>query len=147
MRTTWTFEMGLGYGQLFGFQAGDPQFDLRGQVRDLPAVTLYATYDPLGTYFGVRSGFMKVQGLQVYNEAGNVFAGEADSFLVAGVVGGSTEFQGITVFLEGAYSVRHFPSVEWSSLQFSVPLDTGLPRELSFSSWTIGTGVQFGLGS
>lgn len=147
MRTIWTFEMGLGYGQLVGFDAADRRFDLRGQVRDLPALTLYATYDPLGFYFGLRSGFMTLQGLQIYNAAGDVFAGKSDSFLLAGVLGSSTEILGITLFLEGAYSIRHFPSVEWRSLQGAVPLDPELPRDLSFSSWTIGTGIQFGLGS
>ncbi|HUF75192.1 MAG TPA: hypothetical protein VMM35_02895 [Longimicrobiales bacterium] len=147
MRPIWTFEMGIGYNQLFGFDAGDPSFDMRGQVRDLPAATLYASYEPLGFYFGLRSGFMQVQGLQVYNEAGEVFAGKADAFLLGGLVGRSTEILGINLFVEGAYSIRSFPSVEWRSLQSGIPLDRGLPRDLSFTSWSIGTGIQFGMGS
>jgi hypothetical protein len=145
-RAIWTFEMGIGYSQLYGFDAGDPTFDMRGQVRDLPAATLYATYEPLGFYFGLRSGFMQIQGLQVYNAAGDVFAGKADSFLLGGLVGKSTEILGINFFLEGAYSIRSFPSVEWRSVQMGISLDRGLPRELSFDSWSIGTGIQFGMG-
>jgi hypothetical protein len=147
MRTIWTFEMGIGYSQLFGFDAGAPGFDMRGQIRDLPAATLYATYEPLGFYFGLRSGFMQAQGLQVYNPTGDVFAGRADAFLLGGLVGRSTEILGISFFVEGAYSIRSFPSVEWRSLQLGMALDRELPRHLSFSSWSIGTGIQFGMGS
>ncbi len=145
-RTLWTFEMGLGYGQLVGFEAGQPDFELFGQVRDLPAASIYASYEPMGFYFGMRSGFMHMQGLQGYNASGDAFAGKAESFLLAGMVGRSYEVLGINFFLEAAYSVRYFPSVEWRSQRAGVPLDPVLPRELSFSSWSLGTGIQFGVG-
>lgn len=56
------------------------------------------------------------------------------------------ELLGINVFFEAAYSVRHFPSVEWRTVSFGAPLAPNLPRELSFSGWSIGTGIQFSMG-
>lgn len=145
-RTIWTFEMGIGYGQTVGFESGDPSLDMRGQVRDLPSASIYASYEPLGGYFGLRSGFMRLQGLQVYDQADAVYAGEAESFLLAALVGHSVEVVGITIFVEAAYTVRSFPSVEWRSVDRSTPLNPALPRKLSLSGWTVGTGVQFGIG-
>lgn len=145
-RTLWTFELGLGYGQLVGFDSGDETLDLHGQVRDLPSVSLYANYDPMGFYFGLRSGFMKLQGLQAFNEDGDAFTGEGESFLAALLLGQAVEVLGINVFIEGAYSVRYFPSIEWRTVAFGASLAPNLPRELSFSGWSIGTGIQFGVG-
>ena len=146
-RVLWTFEMGLGYGQLVGFDAAAEGLELRGQVRDLPSASLYANYDPLGFYLGLRSGFMKVQGLQLFDEEGNPFNGSAESFLMAVMLGQSREVLGINVFMEGAYSVRYFPSVDWRGAVSGVPLPVERPRELSFSGWSVGVGVQFGLGT
>lgn len=146
-RPIWTFEMGIGYGQTFGWESGNPQLDLRGQVRDLPAASLYASYDPVGFYLGLRSGFMRIQGLQAFAPDGEAFAGEAESFLLAALAGHAVEVLGLNFFLEGAYSVRSFPSVEWRSVSRTTPLPTTLPRELSLSSWTLAFGVQFGIGN
>jgi hypothetical protein len=146
-RVIWTFEMGIGYGQLVGFDAAAEGLELRGQVRDLPSASLYANYDPLGFYLGLRSGFMKVQGLQLFDEEGNPFNGSAESFLMAIMLGQAKEVLGINVFVEGAYSLRYFPSVDWRGAVSGVPLPTERPRELSFSGWSIGLGVQFGLGT
>ena len=147
-RPIWTFEMGIGYGQTFGWESGrNSQLDLRGQVRDLPAASLYASYDPVGFYLGLRSGFMRLQGLQAFTTDGEAFAGEAESFLLAALAGHSVEVLGLNFFLEGAYSVRSFPSVEWTSVSRTAPLDPTLPRELSLSSWTLALGVQFAIGN
>ena len=42
----------------------------------------------------------------------------------------------------GAYTFRVFPSVSWDG---DVP-PVGTPREISLSSWSVATGVQFGVG-
>ena len=144
--TTWIFEMGIGYGQLVGFDSTDPNVELYGQVRELPSASVYASYEPVGAYFGMRSGFMSIQGLRAYDPGGEAFTGTAESFLLAGVVGSAVEVLGFNVFLEGAYSIRHFPSVEWRALSPGTPLDSSLPREMSFSGWSVGTGIQFAIG-
>ena len=146
-RPIWTFEMGIGYGQLTGFESGDPTLDLRGQVRELPSASLYASYEPIGAYFGLRSGFMSLRALRAYDPAGVAFSGLADTFLMAGLIGNSVEVLGLNVFAEVAYSIRSFPSVEWKPVSPGGGLPLNLPRELSFSGWSIGTGVQFRMGA
>lgn len=139
----WTFEVGIGYGQLTGFDLEDPGLDMRGAVRDLPSLSLYATYEPLGGYLGVRSGFAQLQGLQVFDAAGSAFEGEAQSFMAGVAVGEFVQILSLSIFVEGAYTWRDFPSVRWSSPD---PLPAGLPRSLGLSGWTLGAGVQFGVG-
>ncbi len=142
-RVLWTFELAVGYGQTAGFEASTPGLDLRGAIRDLPAVSLYANYEPMGVYLGLRSGFMRTQALQVYADDGSVIPGSAESFL-AGTVAGKTFGLGrLTLFLEGAYALRHFPSVQWSP---DGPLAPEIPRSLTLSGWSLGTGIQFGIG-
>lgn len=143
MEPIWTFEVGVGYGQLTGLESRTPGLDLKGAVRDLPTLSLYATYEPLAAYFGVRSGFMKLQGLQVFDDEGSVWSGDAESFLAGATVGRFFEILSITLFFEGAYTWRDFPSVRWSGPS---PLPSGLPRSLEVSGWTVGTGLQFGVG-
>jgi len=140
----WTFELGVGYGQTTGFEASTPGLDLRGSVRDLPAVSLYANYEPLGVYLGLRSGFMRTQALQVYADDGSVTAGSAESFLAGAVAGKAFGLGSLTLFVEGAYALRHFPSVQWSP---DGPLAPDIPRSLTLSGWSLGTGIQFGIGA
>ena len=138
----WLFELGLGYGQVSGFKSGRADLDLRGSVRDLPAVSLYATYEPRNLYFGVRSGFMKLHNFQVYDEAGEVYEGKAESFLAGGVFGYAPEWRDMIPFVEFGYTIRDFPSIDWS--EDVVP--PGIPRDLSVSGWSIGVGIQFSVG-
>jgi len=141
--TIWLFEMGLGYGQVVGFSGSRENTDLRGTVRDLPSVSFYASYEPVGGYFGLRSGFMKMQGLQFYDETGATYSGNADSFLAAGLIGYAKEMLGFNLFLESGYSLRYFPSIVWSG----GPLPASIPRELNLSGWFVGTGIQFQIGT
>jgi hypothetical protein len=140
--TLWTFEVGVGYGQLTGFDASEEGLSLKGAVRDLPALSLYATYEPVGAYFGLRSGFMRFQGLQLIDPAGVSYAGQAESFLAGLILGQSFDVMGLLLFAEGAYTFRFFPSVSWSG---DMP-PVGTPREISLSNWSVGTGIQFGVG-
>lgn len=137
----WLFEMGLGYGQLTGFEARAPSIQMKGAVRDLPSVSLYANYEPLGSYFGLRSGLMELTGLQVVTEEGASFRGTGKSFLAGALVGHALEVAGFNLFFEASYMLRDFPSVEWGG---TPPL--GTPFEMDLSGWSFGTGVQFGVG-
>ncbi len=47
----WGVEMALGYGQLAGFTSGNGALDLRGAIRQLPSLAVYASHArpmPLG---------------------------------------------------------------------------------------------------
>lgn len=141
LETVWTFELGLGYGEISGYRSAKAGVDLRGVVRELPSISLYASYEPLGFYGGLRSGFMRLQGLQLYlDDEQPPIAGTADSFLAGVLVGQIVEVLGLNVFLEGAWTVRDFPSIEWSA---PPPPDL---RSIDLTGWSIGTGVQFSVG-
>jgi hypothetical protein len=138
----WTFEIGLGYGQTSGFDAREPTIEMKGSIRDLPAVSLYASYDAYGTYFGLRSGLMELSGLQVIDEGGTAYKGSGKSFMAGLLVGQAWSVAGLNLFVEASYLVRDFPSVEWAS---STP-PPGTPRSMDLSGWSLGGGVQFSVG-
>lgn len=139
----WTLEVGIGYGQLTGFGLEDTEVDLRGAVRDLPSLSLYAVYEPWDGYFGIRSGFMKTQGLQVFDADGRAFTGEAEGFLAGLALGHFVDILDLSLFVEGAYTWRDFPSVRWSG---AGPLPRGAPRSMRLHGWSVGAGIQFGVG-
>lgn len=139
----WTLEVGIGYGQLTGFGLDDPGLDLRGAVRDLPSLSLYAVYEPWDGYFGVRSGFMKTQGLQVFDAEGRAFTGEAEGFLAGLAVGRFVQLLDLSLFVEGAYTWRDFPSVRWSG---AGPVPANASRAMGLHGWSVGAGIQFGVG-
>lgn len=139
-RAVWVLEMGLGYGQLQGYELDDPSLDMNVSVRDLPSVTLYASYEPWGNYFGLRTGFMKTQALQVRDADAQNFTGSGEAFLFGGLTGYAVSVADLWVFTEVAYTVRNFPSVEWRG---APTLPAGLPRELNMSGWSVSVGLQF----
>lgn len=141
--TVWDLEMGIGYGQLQGFQMVDPTLEFHGAIRDLPAVSFYANYQPWGTYLGLRTGYMKTRGLQVTAEGiDEPFTGDADAFLFGAVIGQAYALDTVDFFVETGYTRRAFPSVEWKG---PGPLPAGIPRELDMSDWSISAGIQFSL--
>ena len=142
IETVWTFELGLGYGQLTGFDTSAEGLELKGAVRNLPAVSLYASYEGSGTYFGVRSGLMEFTGLQIVDGEGGSWAGDGRSFLTGLLVGQAWSVAELNFFIEGGYTIRDFPSVEWSG---TPPPET--PRSIDVSGWSLGTGIQFGIGN
>lgn len=139
-RSIWVMEMGIGYGQLQGYELRDPSLDLRMSVRDLPAVSLYASYEPWGNYFGVRTGFMRTQALQIVDEEGTNYSGQAEAFLFGTLVGYAFAIEDLWFFLEAGYTLRYFPSVEWKGAS---TLPSGIPLDLDLSAWSTGLGLQF----
>ncbi|MBT8403027.1 MAG: hypothetical protein KJP18_04150 [Gemmatimonadetes bacterium] len=142
METVWSFELGLGYGQLTGFDTAAEGLELKGAVRNLPAVSLYASYENFGTYFGVRSGLMEFSGLQLVDGDGGSWKGSGKSFLTGLLVGQAWSVAELNFFVEAGYTIRDFPSVEWSG---SPPPEA--PRAIDVSGWSLGTGIQFGIGN
>ncbi len=143
--TIWDFEVGLGYGQLFGFEEAEGMFDLRGSVRELPAVTIYASHAHHKFYLGLKSGFMELNEVQAFEEQADgtvaVYKAKANSFLLGAALGRWMEVYDGVFFVEGSYSIRSFPSVNWGT---TVPAQ--LPRKLSLSGWSVNGGLQFPIG-
>jgi hypothetical protein len=136
----WTLELGIGYGQTEGFRLRDPSLDMHAMLRNLPAVTLYLSYEPVGTYLGLRTGLMRTEALQVSDADGTVYRGRAEAFQMGALAGYALPLRPTYLFVEGSYTLRAFPSVEWTS---PGPLPGNLPRRLDASGWTIAAGIQF----
>lgn len=139
----WIMEMGIGYGQLQGYELDDPSLEMNVSVRDLPSATLYASYEPWGNYFGLRTGFMRTRALQVTDGEDRTFSGDGDAFLFGGLMGYAFAFEDLWVFVESGYTLRNFPSVEWRGTAPGTPIPASLPRELDVSGWSVSTGIQF----
>jgi hypothetical protein len=136
----WTLEVGIGYGQLQGLELRDSALELNATIRTLPSLTLYLSYEPWGTYLGMRTGFLRTHAMQVVDEAGTIFNGGAEAFMMGGLVGYAFSFDPTYLFVEAGYTVRTFPSVEWSA---PGTLPDGVPRDLDVSGWMVAVGIQF----
>lgn len=136
----WTMEVGIGYGQLQGLDLAEPGLDLNAMIRTLPSVTVYLSYEPLGTYLGLRTGFLRTYALQVTDETGTVYGGSAEAFMMGGLLGYAIAVDPGYFFVEWGYTARSFPSVEWSA---AGPLPAGIPRDLDVSGWGVSVGIQF----
>jgi hypothetical protein len=136
----WTLEVGIGYGQSEGFRLRDPELELNAMIRNLPAVSLYMTYEPWRTYVGFRTGLMRTEALQVQDADGVVHRGRGEAFQVGALLGHVVPVRPTFLFAEAGYVLRAFPSVEWAT---SGPLPPGLPRRLDASGWLVSGGIQF----
>jgi len=154
--TSWLFEFALGYSQISGFRSKNPKLDLRGSVREAPMVSVYATHEhpipwtPVSFYLGLRSGLLQLQNVRIYTDTavasgGNptssiVYTGSASAFLAGLAAGFVTDIGPTSWFVEGAYSWRNFPSVEWTGPAKLLP--TNLPRRLNVSGMNLTVGIQ-----
>lgn len=136
----WTLEVGIGYGQVQGLELRDPTLELNAMIRTLPSVSLYMSYEPLGTYLGLRTGFLRTYALQVIDADGTVFPGSAEAFLMGGLLGYAFAIDPTYLFIEAGYTARTFPSVEWT---VQGPIPAGVPRQLDVSGWGLAVGIQF----
>ena len=136
----WTLEVGIGYGQVQGLEARNRTIDLNAMIRTLPSVTLYASYEPWGTYMGLRTGFLRTYALQVIDGDGTVYPGRAEAFMMGGLVGYAFSVEPGYLFIEAGYTARSFPSVEWTA-QGALP--GAVPRNLDVSGWGRSVGIQF----
>ena len=136
----WTMEVGIGYGQSQGIELRDPSLDLNTTIRTLPSITLYLSYEPLGTYLGVRTGFLRTHAMQVAGAGGSLYDGDAEAFMMGGLLGYAVGLGPAYLFAEAGYTARTFPSVEWAAPE---GLPAGVPRELDVSGWGVTAGIQF----
>jgi hypothetical protein len=147
----WKMELGLGYTELRGFVSTVDSVDIRGAIRELPAVSLYVTYNrnsPFSFYGGLRTGLVQLQGFRAFvQKAGTTdetYSATGTTFQL-GLVGGLIGDTGpVTIFVEPGYTHRRFPSLDWSNINGSV--DDRLARSLDMSTFTIAIGAQIGIG-
>lgn len=142
----WILELALGYSQFASVRSRDASFELRGTARELPALTVYLSFDGyLGAvtpYVGVRSGIIDIQNLQAIDGVRGiettVYSATPRAFQLGGIIGLAFGTWMLQPRIEYAYHLRDFPSLQWSPGK--VP--TRVPREIAFSGSTITVGLQ-----
>lgn len=144
-------ELGLGTSFLRGFAAREPSLDLRGAVRTLPFVSVFATRPhalgslALQPYAGLSVGFAQLWNARAYDAAGVQYGVSGEAFeygLTMGAYVGAPPFTGL--FVEASVRQRRFDSLDWSLSGTALP--AGWPRELNVSTVLVGVGWQFRLG-
>jgi hypothetical protein len=143
----WGVELALGYGQLSGFTSDDPAVDLRGAVRQLPSLAVYASrkrqmmgFDQV--YFGFHTGFLHTVNLQAYDAQGRQYSAQGETFEFGFSVG-VWEERGF--FVEPGYWFRRFPSLNWAFPGGVEGLPPEWPRALNLSGPSISLGYQFAI--
>ena len=137
-------EVGFGFNYLTGFRSANPSLDLRGSMRTLPELSVYATYQKTGTiepYIGVHTGLLDLWHTQAYDASGQQYTIDSESFQ-AGVSGG--------VFVKGvwaelSYRIRNFPSLNYALPDESNTVPLEFPRSFDFSGWNVRVGYQFSI--
>jgi len=144
-------ELGLGYSQFSGFTSTDERFELRGTVREVPSVAVYASLEGpgivghLNPYVGIRSGLIKLSDVQLFTpvsgDSTTAYRGSAEVFQVGGAVGVSAGSEVASVFLEAQLNLRRFTSVDWTGGTGGT-IPGFLPRGLDFTGPSLSVGVQ-----
>lgn len=147
----WALELGISYSDQ-PFTVADPTFDMRGSLRDHPAISLYLsrTFRRLAPYGGVRFSSFNVSGGRAYvptdAAAGapvRVLAFGGNSLAFGVVTGLTIRLWELDLVLEGEMTSRRFESVQWPEKD---DLPAQLPRRLQVRGpilWA-GTSVQIG---
>ena len=143
-KSLWSVELALGYNYLTGFRSANPALDLRGSMRTLPELSVYATYSGFGRvepYAGVHTGLLDLWHTQAYDSENRQYSLSSEAFQ-AGVTSGVV-FRG--VWLEGSYRIRNFPSLDWDLPGDVAALPQNFPRSIDLSGWTLRAGYQFSI--
>jgi hypothetical protein len=141
------FELGLGGNTLTGLEATEPSLDLRGSLRTLPAVAVYATGigvsdgSPVEPYAGLSFGLAELWHARGYDADGAVYPVEAEAFELGATAGLYVDRVVPGLYVEVGYRHRHFGSLAWEA----EALPAGWPRALDASAWQAIVGWQFRL--
>ncbi len=141
------FELGLGANVLTGMEATEPSLDLRGAIRTLPAVSVYAAGigvpddSPVDPYVGLSFGLSELWNARGYDEAGTIYPMEAEAFELGATAGLYIDRPFPGLYFEVGYRHRRFGSIAWEA----ETLPAGWPRSLDASTWQAAIGWQFRL--
>lgn len=139
-------DLGLSFSQTGAFVSNVKGVDGRVSLRELPALTLYASFVEVpvlrrfntSIYTGGRTGFLTMYNGRAYRDSTLKFSSE--TLQLGPVLGSMTDFWGFSVFGEAAYLWRDFKSVDWET---SAKLPAELPKRINMSGYTFLVGVQF----
>src|SRR6266550_4819703 len=139
-------DVAVGYSQFSGFSSVYPSFELRGAVREIPAVSIYGTLSSDDEHsalkhfklrMGMRSGLIQLWDLQANDPINantfDTYTGSAHSFQLGGIAAVAFAYKKeLYPFVEYSWMLRKFPSVQWS-LAEAHTLPQRFPRELDFT--------------
>ena len=132
------FELAVGYDQLFLRAKLDNKYVLRGAIRDLPSISVYATAVTNGMYAGLGTGLMSLDNVTAYSGNTRQFSIGGDSFDLAAHLGYAAH---AGAFVELAYHVRF---IGGPSYGMGAPPE-GLPPSLYIGGVTVSVGWQISL--
>ena len=144
--STKILELALGTGYLRGFSAREESLDLRGSVRSVPTIGVYASRpgafgsDRVLPYVGATIGLSELWNVQAYDLEGKEYSVKGSTYdfgVLTGVAVDAGALDGL--FLEGVYRYRNFASVDWSGDR--VP--PRWPRGIDLTGIFISAGWQF----
>jgi hypothetical protein len=154
------YDLGFAYGQLSGLSMTTP-YEVRGYVRELPAVSLYATATPywwapktdfgkwmrmFGVYVGARVGIVSIQDTQLFvpgDTAVPVVSLSANTFeygIPFGLTFEPVQGSGVLATTEFAYMTRRFNSLTYSP---GKGFPANIPHTLDASGWSLDVGITF----
>ncbi|HEX6573700.1 MAG TPA: hypothetical protein VF042_01925 [Gemmatimonadaceae bacterium] len=145
-KAPFSVELALGFNYLSGFRSKNADIDLRGSMRTIPELSVYATYQKTGLiepYVGVHTGLLDLWHVQSYDTEGRQYKIDSESFQ-AGVTSGIV-IHGI--WMEGSYRFRNFPSLDYTAPEGVDVLPAAFPRSIDLSGWTLRAGYQFSIAS
>lgn len=140
-------ELGLGTHVMGSYEAREPSLDLRGSIRTLPHLAVYAAGFGLDTpavtpYLGVGFGVAELWNTTGYAADGTAYAVESTAYELtasAGVAVQTRPFDGLFVQVDADW--RRFEGLRWDGS----PLPDGWPRSIDASTWSVAVGWQFRL--
>ena len=153
----WLAELAIGYTELRGFESARAGVDMRGTLRELPAVSLYFNHLPAGDdsnktlswYLGFRTGLADLHSLRGYignpndGVADSIYSGGGTTFQFGLLAGGVLDFGPLSVFFEPSITRRRFSSIEWTGISGTIA--DALPRALDMSTWALAMGAQISI--
>jgi hypothetical protein len=141
------FELGLGGSTLNGMRSPVETLDLRGALRTLPTVSVYAAGigvpddSPIDPYVGLSVGLAELWNARGYDAQGTVYPVAAETFELGATAGLYIDRPLPGLYIEVGYRHRRFGSLAWTA--DTLPPDW--PRSMDASTWQAAIGWQFRL--
>jgi hypothetical protein len=143
----WDIELAVGYDQMFLRSKFVNKYGLRGTIRNLPAISIYASSSN-GLYAGFGTGLVSLSNVSAFLDGHRAFSVGGDTFDLAGKIGVSkdlgdkvaTKYSRANLFVELAYHARFLGNVSYG---MGAP-DT-LPGSLFFGGVVVSVGAQISL--
>jgi hypothetical protein len=147
-KDSYVVEMAIGYAQLFQHAKFSDGFSWKGEVRDLPSLSVYISFKN-DLYVGIGTGIVSLANTTIDNGASR-FAVTGDTFDAAAIVGYTIPLQSadsladqhVKGFIETAYHARYFGGVNYGA---GAPAD--LPGRVYLGGFTVLAGVQIAIGT